>query len=253
MCLIVVAWRADPRFSLLLAGNRDEFHARASAVAAPWPGAPHVVGGRDLQAGGSWLALAPGGRFAAVTNVRDPSAMRAAARSRGELVSAFLLGAMPAGEYASAVWAQRAAYNPFNLLVGDGSSCWYVGSRSGPPSALEPGVHAVSNAELDTPWPKVRRARAAMESALASESPDMALAGMLADRERAPDAELPDTGVGLEWERRLSAPFIVGQEYGTRASSLVHVRADGTGRLVETSHGPGGILGGRVELETSAA
>lgn len=242
MCLIVFAWCADPRRALVLGANRDEFHARPSAPTGFWPDAPNVFAGRDLKGGGTWMGVTRDGRFAAVTNIRAPLEQRASARSRGELPASFLAGAASAESYARSVWTLRAAYNPFNLLVGDRDGCWFLGSRATAPRALEPGVYGLSNADLDSPWPKVRRAKADLAAALARIEPEPAVLELLARREQAPDAELPDTGIGVEWERALSSAFIVGEEYGTRACSYLAIGA-GKVSFVERGFGPGGVAG----------
>jgi uncharacterized protein with NRDE domain len=243
MCLIVFAWRADARRHLLLAGNRDELHARPSRAAGFWTDAPAVLAGRDLKGGGTWLGVTRDGRFAAVTNVRAPLAQRATARSRGELTASFLAGGASPEDYARSVFALRAAYNPFNLVIGDRAACWFVGSGEEAPRALAPGVYGLSNATLDSPWPKVLRAKARLTAALESAAPVDAALDLLADRTGAPDEELPDTGVGIEWERALAPAFIAGEAYGTRASTCLSIGADGI-VFVERSFGPLGVASG---------
>ncbi|MBL8971634.1 MAG: NRDE family protein, partial [Myxococcales bacterium] len=206
MCTLLFAWQVDPARPLIVAANRDEFHARPTAAASTWPrdaeaSAPEIVAGRDLQAGGTWLGVTREGRFAALTNVREPFvAPPPGARSRGGLVAEFLRGRAAPGEYLAGLAPD--AYAGFNLVVGDRSSLWYLSNRSGPARALGPGVYGVSNAALDTPWPKVRRGRENLARLVAAgaASPEAVLA-LLADRAPAPDAELPDTGVGLVMER----------------------------------------------------
>ncbi|SRR5258706_3669695 len=249
MCLIVFALQSDPRYELLLGANRDEFHQRGSSAAGYWLDAPQILGGRDLKAGGTWLGVTRAGRFAAVTNYRDPKTQRGDARSRGELAASFLGGSQSPAEFAASASALKAIYNPFNLLLGERNECWFVGSREAAPIALTPGLHGLSNASLDTPWPKVERSRRMLAWALATGDPEGALIEGLGDRAEAPDAELPDTGVGLALERRLSPPFIVGDEYGTRASTVLALRSDGSIRLIEQNFGPGGSIGERRDFE----
>ena len=241
MCLIVFAWRVDPRRDLLLGGNRDEFHARPSAAAEFWNDAPGVLAGRDLKGGGTWLGVTRDGRFAAVTNIRAPGSLRGTARSRGELTASFLAGRTSAEQYARSIQALRAAYNPFNLVIGDRESCWFVGSRD-EARALEPGIYGLSNATLDSPWPKVQRAKAKLADLAARSAPASDVLEMLADRAGAPDEELPETGVGIEWERALAPAFIVGEEYGTRASTVLEIARDSIA-LVERNFGPLGAAG----------
>ena len=223
----------------MVAANRDEFYARPTAPTAFWPDHPQVFAGRDLEKGGTWLGVTPAGRFAALTNYRDPPARRAATPSRGLLVSGFLTGQASPREYLCEVARRAAEYEDFNLVVGEGESLWYCASRGGAPRELAPGVYALSNHLLDTPWPKVRRARALFEAALARPDADGLLA-LLADRAQPPDAQLPATGVSLEWERRLAPVFIASPEYGTRASTALLIGADGAIEFVEANFAPNG-------------
>jgi uncharacterized protein with NRDE domain len=241
MCLILIAWRTHPEFPLVLAANRDEFHARPSAAAAPWEEDARVLGGRDLEAGGSWLAARDDGRFAAVTNVREPGAAKGP-RSRGHLVSDFLLGDAAPGAYAEAI--DGAQFSGFNLLLGHGGELWYRSNRDPEPRRLEPGLYGLSNHLLDTPWPKLVTAKAGFRTAL-SQLPDPERCfRILADRETVPDRDLPATGLTPEWERLLSAVFVQSEAYGTRAGTVLLRGADGTVRLEERRFGPdGGLVG----------
>ncbi|TYT25084.1 NRDE family protein [Luteimonas viscosa] len=247
MCLVAVAWRAHPRWPLVLVANRDEFHARPAAPAAFDPDSPSVYGGRDLVQGGSWLQVARNGRLAAVTNVRDGIAAEAAPRSRGWLVRDFVRSETPAGDFAAALAGTADQYGRYNLLLHDGDRLLCAGNH--PAHAMQvvaPGLHAMSNGAFDAPWPKSTFATRALEGWIGSplaEEPDMAalepLYGALRDTTRAPDADLPDTGVGLELERALSPPFVLDPRYGTRCSSVVLV---GDGRVIfgERRFGPDG-------------
>lgn len=239
MCLIVVGWRVHADYPLLLAANRDEFHARPTAAAARWPDAPQIIGGRDLEAGGTWLAVSPGGRLAAVTNVREPG-MAKGARSRGELTRNFLLGTESALDYATQI--DTAAYSGYNLLLSDGEELVYASNRDGAPRVLTPGIYGLSNHRLDSPWPKLEKARAAFAQALATLPDENAFFSLLTDSEIVADDKLPQTGVPLEWERLLSAIFVQSTSYGTRASSVVRLDRAGNFRLHERSFGPNGEL-----------
>lgn len=241
MCLLVLVHGvAAAGARLVVAANRDEYHARPAAPAAFWPGSPDVLAGRDLEAGGTWLGVTRSGRFAALTNIRDPRAHRPGRASRGGLVAGFLLGQEPADAYAKSVLAAAAGYNGFNLVVGDeAGALWYVENRTPAARALPPGVHGLSNHLLDTPWPKVTRTKTAIAAVLGPDVVAEELLAPLADRTRPPDAELPDTGVGLEVERLLSSPFIVSPAYGTRCSTALVVGSRGT-LLVERSFDPEG-------------
>lgn len=262
MCLIAIAWRASERWPLVIAANRDEEHARPSLPADEWQDLHGVYGGRDLRAGGSWLAVSGGGRLAAVTNVRNPT-RRSGALSRGQLVHDFMARPAPArqalGELAG---ARTQDYGPFNLLLGDGAEL--VVASNQPDfhwSALEPGVHGLSNGPYGISWPKTRRLERALQDWLAAAcgaqqsgfGAGETLLAALADERPATDEELPDTGVGLEMERRLSPPFIRSAMYGTRASTVFMQRADGQGLLLERSFGPAGVVLGDRRIEFTAA
>lgn len=227
MCLIVIAWKARDDLPLIVAANRDEWRDRPTQAANWWPDHPQILAGRDLQAGGTWMGITPGGRFAAVTNFRDPSERRGDALSRGGLATEFLLDARPAGDWLEDLRARAPRYNGFNLILGDGEELWYFGSRDARARPIEPGVHGLSNHVLDEPWPKVQRGRQAMERALADADPAPRLFEMLSDTGGAPDESLPRTGVGIEWERRLAAPLVTGEDYGTRCSTVIALSAEG--------------------------
>ncbi|BFI94893.1 MAG: NRDE family protein [Rhodanobacter sp.] len=253
MCLIAFAWQAHPRWRLVLAGNRDEFHARPSAALARWADLP-IVGGRDLEAGGTWLGATDAGRCCVVTNVRDPRDPQLGA-SRGLLATDFLAGEADAAVHAQALLAAAADYRPFNLLTFDANSAFYLGNRPEPRAeAVAPGVHGLSNADFNTPWPKTRALMACLEAWLAAgaEEDFAPLFAALADDRQAPDAELPDTGIGLERERWLSSAFIRGESYGTRASTVVAIGHDGRGAIVERRFGPEGRLLGESRLPIGA-
>jgi len=237
MCLIVVGWRVHPDFPLVVAANRDEFHARPTAVANFWVNAPEVIAGRDLEAGGTWLGITRSGRFAAVTNVREPGATKGL-HSRGRLTQAFLEGRQSAADHVGRI--AMGDYSGFNLLVGDGRSLWYCSNRGAKPLELAPGVYGLSNHLLDSPWPKLLTARQGFAQAMTRLPDREPLFGILADDEIVPDTELPDTGIPLDWERRLSAIFVRAEGYGTRASTVVVQSADGSISFEERSFGPGG-------------
>ena len=256
MCLIAVSMGAHPRWRFVLVGNRDEFHARPTAPAASLDAEGRRFGGRDLQAGGGWLQVDAGGRVAAVTNVRLGLA-EAATRSRGALAADFIATAAPVDAYAQALMPVAAEFGRFNLLLFDAAEQAEAGRYvSNHPSALTrvlpTGIHALSNADLDTPWPKTLalHARLATWAARAdARDPDHSavlapLFEALADPREAPDEALPSTGVAIEWERRLSAAFIVGADYGTRASTVVLVSDEGLW-FEERRFSPNGVVEGR--------
>lgn len=240
MCVIAFAWQARPRWRLLLVGNRDEVHARASAPLERWADGPDLIAGRDLVAGGTWMGVARGGRVAVVTNVRDPRASLAGA-SRGLLVADYLRGVDSAAAHADRLAAAAARYRPFNLLLFDRDAARFVSNRTpGTPMAIAPGVHGLSNAALDEPWPKVRRTRLVLRDWLARPRGFAALLDALRDETPAADVELPDTGVGIERERLLAPVFVRGQVYGTRATTLIAIESTGEGVIVERRFGPNG-------------
>ncbi|MNG86358.1 hypothetical protein D3C81_1343720 [compost metagenome] len=247
MCLIVFAWRPGHALPLIVAANRDEFYARPTQALAAWADAPGVYAGRDLEAGGTWLGVGPQGRFAALTNIRDPG-QALGPRSRGELVAGFLQGELGVEAYLDQVASRSAQYSGFNLLVGDGQRLGYLHARDPAPCLLEPGVYGLSNAGLDTPWPKLVKARSALEGLLHRPDPQRLLA-LLGDAEPAPEAELPETGVGLATEKLLSSVFIASQNYGTRASTVLIVDDQGKRQIIERSYGPFGGHLGEVQLQ----
>jgi uncharacterized protein with NRDE domain len=230
MCLVALALEQSPRFPFVVAANRDEFFARPAAPLGLWsagPGRPDILGGRDLQGGGTWLGLNAGGRFALLTNVRDPARNAASAPSRGEIVPHWLRGDLDAVAFQAQV--ASVGYNGFNVVAADLSrgEVFHASDRTSARTALSSGIHGLSNAGLDTPWPKVlalksRLARALREAGSLDALRD-ALFDALADPAPAPDGALPSTGVALDWERSLSAAFIAlpARGYGTRCSTLL--------------------------------
>lgn len=247
MCLIVFAWRPDHDLPLVMAANRDEFYARPSLPLSAWEDAPGLYGGRDLEAGGTWLGIGPHGRFAALTNIRNPR-QPPRGRSRGELPVQFLRGPLGPEAFLRDA-AQRAGdYSEFNLLLGDHRELWLLNSQAGVPLQLSEGIYGLSNADLDTPWPKVEKAKALLSECLITPQVP-ALLDLLHDAQQAEDVLLPDTGVGLGTERLLSSIFIATRSYGTRASSALLLRADGSRLLVERSYGPYGARLGEVSIE----
>jgi len=248
MCVVALAWQIHPRWRLVLAGNRDEFHARPTAALASWPQGG-VIAGRDLLSGGTWAGLDRRGRVAVVTNVRDGGARPHDGPSRGALPIAFLAGASDAAATTVDLLTDAAAFAPFNLVLADGEGCWHLGNHPLQREALTAGVHGLSNGRLDAPWPKTRHLSAALRHWVEAGHEDLQpLWDTLADRRLAPDDALPDTGVGLELERRLSPAFIRGGAYGTRASTLIAVDHDGRGFIHERRFGPGGVFAGETVL-----
>ncbi len=246
MCLIVFAWQHHPDYALVLAANRDEFYERPTQRAQFWaPEHPDLLAGRDLRSGGTWLGVTRSGRFAAITNVREPGHHRPDAPSRGHLVSGFLTADAAPRAYLEALAGEAEAYNGFNLLVGTPAEMAYVSNRGGGVQRIPPGVYGLSNHRLDTPWPKVRAGKAMLTDALeqdgaAPERLARSLLDRLHDPTPAPEEALPDTGVGLAWERLLSPMHIVSPTYGTRAASVLLIRHDGQVLFAERTYGPDG-------------
>ena len=231
-----------------MTGNRDEFHARPTAALAPWQDEPSIIGGRDLRSGGGWAGVGGAGRMAVVTNVRDPLAAQAGP-SRGALVADFLRGREPAAMHMDRLAGIAAAYAPFNLLLADSDSLEYLGNHPAERQTLGPGVHGMSNGALDAPWPKTRRLMAALSAWLEAEGDLAPLWAALADEHRPADSELPDTGIGLERERWLSPAFIRGDDYGTRASTVLLIDAAGHGQMHERRFGAQGVFLGESRVD----
>ena len=222
MCLILVAWRAHPDYPLVVAANRDEFFARPTAAAAFWPGGD-ILAGRDIKEGGAWMGITRHGRFAALTNYRDPALVKTGQASRGHLVADFLAATAGPMDWLAGLSGRRDQYNAFNILVGDAGTLACLESTTGAVRRLEPGVYGLSNHLLDSPWPKVVAAKSALSSALTALPDDAPLLEMLRDDRPHDDATLPRTGVSLEFERLLSSAFVKAPGYGTRSSTIVKV------------------------------
>lgn len=254
MCLLAIAWKTHPRWRLLLAGNRDELHARPTAALADWADNPGLRAGRDLQSGGTWAGVDASGRMAVVTNVRDPSVHKANAPSRGRLVTDFLGGQDDAAAHARGLLPRAAAYAPFNLLLADDDTCQYVGNTPTVRGVrLSAGIHGLSNGDLDEPWPKTVLLQRRLAAWIDAGDPDpAALWQALADDTAAADDALPDTGVGLALERMLSPAFIRSARYGTRASTLIAIDHDGRGWIAERRFGPEGAFQGETRLPIGA-
>lgn len=239
MCLVLFQHQPDAAHRLLLIGNRDELHQRPAAGLGWWPGGD-ILAGRDLLAGGSWMGVDRRGRFALVTNVREPQVETPAdAPSRGALVQRFLAGEADAEGYAAELTSEDHRYAGYNLLLMDERTLICHSNRYGT-LAVTPGSHGLSNAALDEPWPKVERGRAGLAELGDDPGLEQRAWALLAEDEIADDGSLPDTGVGLEWERRLSSLFVRGERYGTRASSLLRIGA--TVRFAERRYAADGSI-----------
>ncbi len=232
MCLILFAFRQHPDFPLVVIANRDEYYARPTRAAHWWDEAP-AFGGRDLEAGGTWLGVDRGGRFAAVTNVREPGGMKAGKRSRGELPMNYLTGSMAAPDYLESLMPRDREYAGFNLLLGGADGLWFYSNRDHGMRRVEAGVYGVSNGGFDEAWPKLRSGRDELAALLRGPFDESDLLEILTDHQVAQDHELPETGVGRDIERLLSSRFIRSPAYGTRACTVVTISAQGELRFTE--------------------
>jgi uncharacterized protein with NRDE domain len=251
MCLLVLAWQVHPRYRLVLAANRDEYHARPAAALAKWPPPSEMLAGRDLQAGGTWLGLDRRRRFGVVTNFRELQPPQPGAPSRGELIPRYLGAAAGAAEYFGSLAGAAGSYSGFNLLLADEQALWYGSNRAAPfARALPSGVYGLSNELLDTPWEKLTRVRAGFEAWLRHGAEVAALFALLADRTPAPDAGGADTGaLPQEWARALSAPFVLHPRYGTRCSSVLLLEAGGALSFSERRFDAAGACSGETRIE----
>ena len=247
MCLLVLALRSHPRLPVIVAGNRDEFHARPTQAARWWPDKRDIVGGRDLQAGGTWLAVHRDGRFAAVTNYRDARRENAGLRSRGDLVTGFLDADAGAIEYLESI--DSGAYAGFNLVVSDGHSAGYLSNRGAGLRELPSGIYGLSNATLDDPWSKVTRTKARLAALIDTDDVnESSLLRMLDDREKASADEVETNGLSFTMAHTLTAPFIVHPEYGTRCSTVMTIDDAGSVRFVERRFTPDGRTSGESKF-----
>ena len=224
MCLIFLSLNNHPNYKFILAANRDEFYNRRTAPADYWSDFPSILGGRDLEANGTWLGMTKSGKVSLLTNYRDPKNINPQAPSRGRLVSDFLKTDIAAAEYLSAIEKEGKKYNGFNLLAGTINGLYYLSNYADGVRKLQSGFFGLSNHLLDTPWPKVTRGKERLHPIL--EEPEIRpvqLFEFLYDNHRAEDEALPNTGVGLERERVLSSMFIKSPNYGSRCSTVVLV------------------------------
>ena len=239
MCLILFAYKSHPAYKLIVAANRDEYYDRSTEPAAFWPECPRLLAGRDLRAGGTWLGITTRGKLAAITNYRDPTANKSDAPSRGNLVYDFLVGQENPSDYIGRVRQKADIYNGMSLILGNKEALYCYSNRGKGIRNVTAGIYGLSNHLLDTPWPKVTRGKEMLQSLLAREkdpTPD-AILEILASRSIPEDKYLPDTGVGLEWERLLSPIFVSSQTYGTRCSTIVFIDQANRVTFVEKTFG----------------
>lgn len=247
MCIALIAHQVHQTYPLIVAANRDEYHARPTAAAAWWP--DDILAGRDLAAGGTWFGIRHTGRIALLTNYRDGLARDATARSRGELVVNALLGQRPAQRTLGDLLGSGADYQGFNLVAGYPGQLYCASNRSWMVQRIPEGVFGLSNHLFDSPWPKVERAKERLREALRGPViPPEDLFDVLNDRTQAADDELPETGIGIEHERFLSPPFIVGESYGTRSSTVLLVDRLGGATFIERTFAPDGQATGDLRF-----
>jgi len=237
MCLIVFANNTHPKYKLLFAANRDEFYNRHSEQAEFWKEHPNLLAGKDLQAGGTWMGITKLGRFAAITNFRDLKNHRTDAPSRGNLTLDFLVNDVTAEEYYNKLKPILSNFNGFNLILGDVDELYYFSNKTEELQKLESGIHGISNAVLDTPWPKVEKSKRQLKHLIEQKNiHPWEILNLLDDTSLAKDEELPDTGVGIDIERMLSPIFLKSKEYGTRSSTIVTVDKQNNVRFVEKTY-----------------
>lgn len=246
MCLITFAWQCHKEYPLIVLANRDEFYKRPTQPADYWEDHPHILAGRDLEAGGTWMGVSTKGRWAALTNHRDPKSVLPNVPSRGELTSNFLNSDLSLTAYLSSVKNSGKVYNGFNLLVGDAQELGYYNNVNHEIIRVPPGVHGLSNGLLNTAWPKVENAKHKLQQSIKSNRLNMdELMDQMLDHQLADDGELPSTGVPYEWEKALSAMFISSPEYGTSITTVLRLSNTGAIDFAEHTH----PVGGRQEVK----
>lgn len=242
MCLITFAYQKHPKYTLILAGNRDEFYARPTRKAQFWgeEGEPDILAGKDLKAGGTWLGIHQDGRWGALTNYRDFSIQKENPPSRGELVLDFLKSDFEGTSYLQQLLPEADSYNGFNLLLGDKNGLYHMHNQEKEIHSIEPGVHGLSNASLNTPWTKVTRAKERLAKIISQpEFEKEALFKLLLDEDKAPEETLPATGLSQEMEKAVSSIFIKTENYGSRCSTLLLIDKDGVVDFTERRFKPG--------------
>lgn len=236
MCLLLFSYKSHPSYPLLIGANRDEFYQRPTTSAAFWEDYPNVLAGRDLEKGGTWMGVNRDGKFAALTNYRNPLHNRPDAASRGYLVSEYLTGNTDPLVYLEKVKQEKERYNGFNLLIGDINSLYYYAPMTDEIVEVAPGIHGLSNDVLDTPWPKVKKGTKRLEETLQKQSVEAEeIFHILMDAEQAEEKELPETGIGKEMERILSLLFIASPGYGTRSMTVLSIDNDNNVMFTEKS------------------
>lgn len=243
MCLIVFSYKIHKTYKLILAANRDEFHNRSTSTATFWQEDSSILAGRDLKMMGTWFGITKKGKFAAITNYRDPSIVRDNGRSRGELASQFLQSTKSPSDYLNELKTKKNLYNGFNLLLGDKDSIFYFSNMKKEYEEVQPGIHGLSNHLLNTDWPKIKKGKDFLaECSDESDVDSNCLFNFLKDEALPLDNELPNTGVRLEKERMLSPLFIRNEVYGTRSSTVLCINYQDNVHFEEKSYDPKGNL-----------
>lgn len=244
MCLINFHLHAHPYYKLIVAANRDEFYKRPTDYAHNWTDYPTVIAGRDLEKHGTWLGITKKGRFAALTNYRDPAHMIPNENSRGALVTNFLIGHETPEQYIASIKENNELYNGFNLLIGSPDELFYYNNIENEGHLVTEGTHGVSNHFLNTPWPKVVTGQKLLNDYVTTEEkidPEV-LFTILRNDQIAQDDELPSTGVDYSLERQLSPLFINMEDYGTRCSTVLLITKDNEVRFIERSYHKGQLI-----------
>ncbi|MEX0845681.1 MAG: NRDE family protein [Balneolaceae bacterium] len=242
MCLITFSYKTHPKYNLILAGNRDEFYERPTRKAHFWTDDdhPNILAGKDLQAGGTWLGVHKDGRWGAVTNYRDPTIQKENPPSRGELVMDYLKSSMFAMDYLQELTTKAGEYNGFNLLLWDAKGFYHYSNQNKKVTLIPDGIHGISNALLDTPWPKLTNAKKRLQTITKKEDfKKERLFKLLSDQTQAPEEELPVTGIPKDLEKAVSSIFIKTENYGTRCSTVLLIDKEGNIDFTERLFQPG--------------
>ncbi|WP_417226977.1 NRDE family protein [Amphritea sp.] len=239
MCLILFAYNYHPDYKLILTANRDEFYSRPTRAMQYWPEQPELLAGQDLEQGGTWLGLTRHGRFSALTNHRNGLSQPQGQSSRGNLPLQFLLSDLSCNAFIEATDPHR--FDGFNQLIDDGQQLCYLSNRATSLQPVPRGIHGISNAVFDTPWPKLVTAKQALKNSIDSDKFDAdTLIKLMQNPATYPDELLPETGIALPLERRLSASFIRSENYGTRATTAILIRHNGVTEVVEQNYDAAG-------------
>ncbi|MEX0661004.1 MAG: NRDE family protein [Balneolaceae bacterium] len=248
MCLIVFSFKQHNKYPFILAANRDELYDRPSSPARFWKQHPHLLAGKDEKLGGTWLGVTKQGKFAALTNYRDLNNIKKSAPSRGNIVKDFLADNQDPLGYLEGLKQSANAFNGFNLLTGSPDQLYHYSNETDDITEIKPGIHGISNAVLNTPWPKVETAKSVFEEVVNGENIDQnRIFKMLKNSEPYPENQLPKTGLSKEMEKRVSPIFIKSKDYGTRCSTLLKIRDDGVVTFIEKTYTP---IAGTVTSET---